>query len=353
MQPEYKTVFISYRRDAAAFIARSIFLDLRDNGYDVFMDVESIDAGDFEQVIFNQLEARAHFLVILAPGTVERYAEPNDMMRREIEFAIDHQRNIVPLLMPNFSFEDAKPYLTGKLAQLPNFNGVSISHDYFDAAMERLRTRFLSKFTTGEIKPVSASEQAVVQAKIDIFAAQPAPTPNQLNAEAVFARAYSEQLAGNIEVAFNSYNEALRINPQFAMAYNNRGWIQFMRGSLAAAIADYNESIRLNPMTPLPYINRGMAYYNKRQWDAASSDFTSAITIYPQSFGAYFGRGNVFMAQGNAAAALYDYNMALSLNPQYAEAYCNRGWVYYNVGNFNGALYDYNMAINLNAQYAP
>jgi len=43
----------------------------------------------------------------------------NDMMRREIDFALDKQRNIVPLLVNNFSFGEAQPYLTGKLAICP------------------------------------------------------------------------------------------------------------------------------------------------------------------------------------------------------------------------------------------
>jgi len=61
MSEPQKTVFISYRRDVGAFIARAIFLELREHGYDVFMDVESIDAGQFEQIIFNQIEGASAF----------------------------------------------------------------------------------------------------------------------------------------------------------------------------------------------------------------------------------------------------------------------------------------------------
>ena len=78
MPEEHKTVFISYRRSVASFIARAIFQDLRANGYDVFMDVESIDSGLFNRIILNQIEARAHFLIILTPGTVKLFASiPN------------------------------------------------------------------------------------------------------------------------------------------------------------------------------------------------------------------------------------------------------------------------------------
>jgi hypothetical protein len=129
MPEEHKTVFISYRRNVASFIARAIFLDLRVNGYDVFMDVESIDSGTFDTIILNQIEARAHFVLILTPGTLDRVNEPEDWLRREIEYAMDKQRNIVPLFVSGFSFAGTEQYLTGKLAQLHRFNGVNVPHD--------------------------------------------------------------------------------------------------------------------------------------------------------------------------------------------------------------------------------
>jgi hypothetical protein len=68
-------VFLSYRRNVSAFIARVVFQDLRQHGYDVFMDVESIDSGQFETIILNRIKARAHFLVILTPGALDRCHE--------------------------------------------------------------------------------------------------------------------------------------------------------------------------------------------------------------------------------------------------------------------------------------
>jgi len=41
----------------------------RENGFDVFMDVESIGPGEFGKIIFGQIMARDHFIVILAPGS--------------------------------------------------------------------------------------------------------------------------------------------------------------------------------------------------------------------------------------------------------------------------------------------
>ena len=139
-----KTVFISYRRNVGRYLARAVFMDLKAHGFDAFMDVESIDSGTFDTIILEQIASRAHFVVILTPGSLERCAEPGDWLRREIEHAMDSQRNIVPVLVDSFSFEGAEPYLTGKLSQLKRYNALPVRHDYFEEAMDRLRNRFLA-----------------------------------------------------------------------------------------------------------------------------------------------------------------------------------------------------------------
>ena len=177
-QGEHKSVFISYRRSVASFIARAVFMDLCEHDYEVFMDVESIDSGHFDKIILNQIEARAHFVLILAPGTVERCGEPNDWLRREIEYAIDQKRNIVPLFFNGFTFNGTDQYLTGKLSELTRYNGVSVPPDFFDEAMTRLRNRFLRQPVLGTITPTPVEDQQVVQQKIDQVRETPKPTVN-------------------------------------------------------------------------------------------------------------------------------------------------------------------------------
>src|SRR5215510_13741316 len=111
MQVE-KTVFISYRR-TNAMTARAVYQHLKARRYDCFLDYESIDSGLFERIILNQIAARAHFIVILTPSALERCADPNDWLRREIEYALEMKRNIVPLMFDRFSFDDVQKYLVG------------------------------------------------------------------------------------------------------------------------------------------------------------------------------------------------------------------------------------------------
>jgi len=52
---------------------------------------------------------------------------------------------------------------------------------------------------------------------------------------------------GNWQSAIADYNEVVRINPNHASAYYNRGLIRSKLGDKRGAIADYTETVRINP----------------------------------------------------------------------------------------------------------
>lgn len=140
-----KSVFISYRRSVSRHLARSIALDLRIHGYDVFLDVDTIDNGEFDRIVLRQIALREHFVLVLSRGALERCSDESDWLRREIEQALTLRRNIVPVMEAGFSFSTEAKHLPDSLRDLPRFNGIPIYHFYFDAAMETLRSRFLKE----------------------------------------------------------------------------------------------------------------------------------------------------------------------------------------------------------------
>ena len=106
---------------------------------------------------------------------MDRCNEPGDWLRREIELAIDEKRNIVPLFFKGFRFGASsksgvskllrlgKPdVLTGKLKDLSRYNGLNVHEDYFEEAMQRVRTEFLSKPLDTVLHPISTQVRKVV-----------------------------------------------------------------------------------------------------------------------------------------------------------------------------------------------
>lgn len=159
-----KTVFISYRR-TDVYTALAVYERLKNQGYDVFFDYRSISSGDFEQIITSNIQARAHFLIILTPTALDRCNEPGDWLRREIETAIDEKRNIIPLFFKGFRFGSSavSNQLTGKLKNLSRYNGLNMHEDYFEEGMQRLCDQFLNILLDTVLHPVSVEVQRVVK----------------------------------------------------------------------------------------------------------------------------------------------------------------------------------------------
>lgn len=165
---EQKTVFISYRRAISKHLARSIFMDLRSNGWDVFLDVNTIDSGDFDRIILNQIAARAHFILLISKGSLERCANPGDWVLREIEEAVRLNRNIVPIVEEEMSLlQQEISYLPEKLREIiAKKNALPLPHFFFDPAMDMLRTRFLKTPEYVQIQETSVVEQVEVQRRL-------------------------------------------------------------------------------------------------------------------------------------------------------------------------------------------
>lgn len=180
-----KTIFISYRRKDISW-ALAVYQDLTHNGYDVFFDYTSIPSGDFEQIIISNIKARAHFVLIMTPTTLDRCNEPGDWLRREIEKAIDEKRNIIPLFFDGFNFgaKNVSEKLTGKLKNVSRYNGMNVHHDYFQEAMERLRTKFLNVPLDTILHPISDEIREVVReeqlAANQALKTKPAPQPKSI-----------------------------------------------------------------------------------------------------------------------------------------------------------------------------
>jgi hypothetical protein len=175
-----KTVFISYRRTNAPW-ALAIFKELTHHGYDVFFDYTGIPSGDFERIILENIRARAHFLVLLGPSTLDRCNDPEDLLRREVETALDTRRNVVPLMLEGFDFTPSMTaQLRGKLVSLARYNGLHVPVDYFDAAMERLRERFLNVPLETVLHSLSSAVQDAAERQKTAAVNAPAVQPTEL-----------------------------------------------------------------------------------------------------------------------------------------------------------------------------
>ena len=173
-----------------------------------------------------------------------------------------------------------------------------------------------------------------------------------ISAKTYFVWGYTKSDLGDYKGAITDYTHAIRLNPDDANAYNNRGNAKSNLGQHFAAIADYDIAIRLNPDYANAYINRGLAKMDLGQHFAAIADYDIAIRLNPDHTDAYINRGVAKGKLGQHFAAIADYDIAIRLKPDYAIAYYNRGIAKYHLGQHFAAIADYDTAIRLKPDYA-
>ena len=188
---------------------------------------------------------------------------------------------------------------------------------------------------------------------------------------------------GDLEGAIADYDEAIRLDPGYALAYYNRGNTRFgmaiskgrsptatrrsastlstrptstteamsavPSATCTGAIADFNEAIRLNPENTQALYNRGLTRRDKRDREGAIADYNEAIRLDPGNADAFVVRGAVRFDKHDLEGAIADYDEAILLNPESAETFYNRGLARRAKGDLEGAIAD----VEQGARFAP
>ena len=386
-----RSVFISYRR-TNYFMALAIYQHLTSHGYDVFIDVKGLAGGDFESAILDNIRTRAHFIVVLTSSALNGCDNPADWLRREIETALECQRNIVPLTFEGFDFKrpELAGFLTGRLAAVKHYNAVSVPETYFDAAMDRLRKYLDVPLDTVRHPASRAAQQMSITQQA---AAHSAPQVQQsdLSAERWFERGYQ---ASDIDEQIRCYTEAIRLKQDYSSAFFNRASARSQKGDLQGALQDYNQVVKLDAsltttqaetLTRATYlirgdlrlklgtfqgalddrdaltrlvpnasniIARGVLKQKVGDIDGALNDYEEAIRLDPHNSEALFHRAGVRKDRGDARSARLDYDEAIRLNPEFAEAFANRARLRDEAGDVDGALHDHTDGIRFKPDMA-
>ena len=131
----------------------------------------------------------------------------------------------------------------------------------------------------------------------------------------------------------------------------NSGTEKFKSKDMDGALADFNEAIRLDPNMALAYMNRGVIYVSKNELDKAIEDETKAIDLKlaktEDQATAYSNRATAYLAKGDSGKALADADEAIKIKPDSSKAYLVRGSSRANNGDNEGAIADFQKVLEL------
>ena len=161
---------------------------------------------------------------------------------------------------------------------------------------------------------------------------------------------YVKQKEKEYKAAIKHYTAALKLNPDLAEIYHNRGALQNLLGDPESAIADWDAALARNSDFTEAYFNRAGAKTTLGDFEGGIVDCNAAIERNPDAAPAYYNRAQARMGLKQYAEGIEDYDKALSIGLSEADsygAYYNRALAKYLLGLDKAAHGDEAEAIRL------
>jgi len=123
----------------------------------------------------------------------------------------------------------------------------------------------------------------------------------------------------NLDKAIVEYKKALELNPDFARAENDLGFVLYKKGDYKDALVHYQRAISLRPDYANCYNNIGVIHYHLKDYEQASSFYRQAIELRPDYARAHFNLAACCFRQGRYLTALQEYRKARKIDRRYVE----------------------------------
>ena len=127
--------------------------------------------------------------------------------------------------------------------------------------------------------------------------------------------------AGMLEEADKKLSEALRLNPNLADAYKDRGAVRLKLNNPEGALEDLNQALKIAPSSEGALLNRGVVWTAMEDYEKAKKDFEAVLRLNPNSINALYNQGNAHVKLGQEFhLAVADYQRVLDLDPHHEGA---------------------------------
>jgi serine/threonine protein kinase/tetratricopeptide (TPR) repeat protein len=158
----------------------------------------------------------------------------------------------------------------------------------------------------------------------------------------------------NIDFAIQIFEEALRLDPNFALAEAGLGEA-FWRKYLATrdgvwferAIAAGDRALVLDPYQAQVHVSLGIVYHGMGKIERAIEEFKRAVELQPVSDDPYRWLGHCYMQKGEMKQAIGYFEKAIEVRPGYWDNYNALGIGYYRFGRYRDAAEQFRRVISI------
>jgi tetratricopeptide (TPR) repeat protein len=158
---------------------------------------------------------------------------------------------------------------------------------------------------------------------------------------------------GRTPEAAAHFEQAVRLDSDFAEARTNLGNALASGGRLEEAVEQYRAAIRLDPGAAEPRVGLGGAFLTEGRAGDAVPQYREALRLSPDLAEAHNGLGAALALQGRLDAAMAEYDEALRLKPDLATAHYNAAVLLVRQGRIAEARARLERAVSIDPGYRP
>jgi len=152
---------------------------------------------------------------------------------------------------------------------------------------------------------------------------------------------------GQVDLAKNAFEGALKLKPPFPRAHIQIGQILEQRGNLDEALVEYRKAVQLLPNYPDAHINLGKALQAKGNLPDATEEYEETLRLLPNHAWAHYGMGSILFKKNDAGGAIAHFREARRLEPTNVAWASWLGQALLKKGDYDGAISEYQAARDL------
>ncbi|BAZ39569.1 TPR repeat-containing protein [Calothrix sp. NIES-4101] len=154
--------------------------------------------------------------------------------------------------------------------------------------------------------------------------------------------------ANEYQAAISSYDEAVKIKPDYYQAWYNRGLALRHLERFEDAVVSFDKALQIKPDFDSAFNNRGAVLSdNLQRYEDAISSYQEAVKIKPGLHEYWFNQGIALLNCGRYQEAIISFEQALKIKPEEHKTWFARGNALYALELHQEAIESYNKAIEL------
>lgn len=127
----------------------------------------------------------------------------------------------------------------------------------------------------------------------------------------------------NYSKAFNHYQTAIKLYPDYDSALMNLGNLYRETGDLIKAEQYLKRSLEVTPDLATAWMNLGIVQSANKNFKESLISYKNALKFRKNYANCYYNMGNLYLEQNSFTEALNHWQRAISLNPRFQKAWTN------------------------------